>query len=563
MWFKKKSYCLKNNLQNIMGVLDKKEKKHFFILLLLDIIVNIFDILFLAGLLWIIRFYIQPNQDDYASFLPAWLANRDSVSFIALFVLLFSIKNWAAFIISRAHFTFTSQVAVRLSQNALVKYQQAAFSEFINIDSSVHIRNICFRPFEFCQFMLSGIQQIITQLSLMALTVIAILLFNAKLFLLLLLLLLPPVIVVFWFMKKRLTVTKKNIYTSNERSLQYVLDALKGWVEGNIYNRNDFFLQRFISSRKKFSIHLFDSLALQTMPGRIIEIFAVLGLFILIVIAKWAGNADSSMLITIGAFMAAAYKIIPGIVKIINLSGQMKAYEFSADELQQNKQAEKRSSQPVAAGIQSVELKNIHFRYETAPVLHNFSASLNRGDFVGITGESGRGKTTLFNLLLGFLSPAEGELFINGSKVAAHEIAGYWPFISYVRQQGFFIHDTILKNITLEEAPYHKEKLEHAVTVSGLKNVLANFPEGINKMITEGGKNISGGQQQRIALARALYKEAPLILLDEPFNELDEQATHLLLQHFKELAASGKLVLMVTHDKKSLSYCNKIISLDE
>ncbi len=558
-----KENTLNNTLQKILGVLDKKEKKHFFILLLLDIIVNIFDILFLAGLLWIIRFYIQPGQGNYPSFLPAWLINRESVSFIALFVLLFSIKNWAAFVISRAHFTFTSKVAVRLSQNALVKYQQAAFSEFINIDSSVHIRNICFRPFEFCQFMLSGIQQIITQVSLMALTVIAILLFNAKLFLLLLLLLLPPVIVVFWFMKKRLTVTKKNIYTSNERSLQYVLDALKGWVEGNIYNRNDFFLQRFISSRKKFSIHLFDSLALQTMPGRIIEIFAVLGLFLLIVIANWAGNADSSMLITIGAFMAAAYKIIPGIVKIINLSGQMKAYEFSADEPEQNIQAEKRSSPPVTAGIESVELKNIYFRYESAPVLHNFSATLTRGDFVGITGESGRGKTTLFNLLLGFLSPSEGELFINGSKVTPDEIAGYWPFISHVRQQGFFIHDSILKNITLEEEQYNKERLEHAVTVSGLKKVLENFPEGINKMITEGGKNISGGQQQRIALARALYKEAPLILLDEPFNELDEEATHLLLQHFKELAAAGRLVLMITHDKKSLSYCNKIISLDE
>ena len=554
---------MNNTLQNILGVLDKKEKKHFFILLLLDIIVNIFDILFLAGLLWIIRFYIQPEQDSFGSFLPAWLTNRDSVLFIALFVLLFSIKNGAAFIISRAHFTFSSKVAVRLSQNALVKYQQAAFSEFINIDSSVHIRNICFRPFEFCQFMLTGIQQIITQLSLMALTVIAILLFNAKLFLLLLLLLLPPVILVFWFMKKRVTVTKKNIYTSNERSLQYVLDALKGWVEGNIYNRNDFFLQRFISSRKKFSIHLFDSLALQTMPGRIIEIFAVLGLFILIVIAKWAGNADSSMLITIGAFMAAAYKIIPGIVKIINLSGQMKAYEFSADEPEQNKQAEKKSSQAAAAGIESVELRNIYFRYESAPVLHNLSATFHRGDFVGITGESGRGKTTLFNLLLGFLTPAEGEILINGSRIRSSEIATYWPFISYVRQQGFFIHDSILKNITLEEEQYNKERLEHAVTVSGLKKVLANFPEGVNKMITEGGKNISGGQQQRIASARALYKEAPLILLDEPFNELDEEATHLLLQHFKELAAAGRLVLIITHDKKSLSYCNKIISLDE
>lgn len=554
---------MKNTWQNILGVLDQKERKQFFILLLLDIIVTIFDILFLAGLLWIIQFYIQPDHAGKLSFLPGWLVRSDSVSFIAAFVFFFSLKNWGGFIISRAHFSFTSNVAIRLSRNGLANYQQAEFSEFINTDSSVHIRNICFRPFEFCQYMLAGIQQIITQVSLMGITIIAIILFNAKLFLLLLLLLLPPVILVFWFMKKRLTITKKNIQVSNERSFQYVLDALKGYVEGNIYNRNDFFLQRFIGSRKNFSTHLFDSLALQTMPGRIIEIVAVLGLFILIVIAKWTGNADSNMLITVGAFMAAAYKIIPGIVKIINVSGQMKAYEFSLDELEQNKQTEKQSSETPVKEIESLELKEIHFQYEARPVLHNFSLTVKQGDFIGITGESGKGKTTLFNLLLGFLLPVTGEVIINKRSVESRDIKSYWPYIAYVRQQSFFIHDTVLRNITLEEEQCNKENLEYALTISGLKNVLTGFPEGIEKVITENGKNISGGQQQRIAIARALYKNAPFILLDEPFNELDEEATHALLQHFKELAAAGRSVLMITHDKKSLSYCNKIISLDE
>jgi ABC-type bacteriocin/lantibiotic exporter with double-glycine peptidase domain len=82
-------------------------------------------------------------------------------------------------------------------------------------------------------------------------------------------------------------------------------------------------------------------------------------------------------------------------------------------------------------------------------------------------------------------------------------------------------------------------------------------------MINENGKNISGGQQQRIAIARALYKNAELILLDEPFNELDDASAILLAQHFKNMAAGGKTVIMITHDSKCLSLCNKIISLDE
>ena len=79
----------------------------------------------------------------------------------------------------------------------------------------------------------------------------------------------------------------------------------------------------------------------------------------------------------------------------------------------------------------------------------------------------------------------------------------------------------------------------------------------------ENGKNISGGQQQRIAIARALYKNADLILLDEPFNELDEDSERLLLEHFRELAQQGKLIVLITHNKKSLSYCSQIISLHE
>lgn len=551
---------MKNTVKNILAVLDKKEKKHFFVLVLLDILISVLDILFLAGLLWIIQFYIQPGQSYRLSFLPDWLVNRDSVLFIALFVVFFSIKNMLGYIIARGQARFINTVAIRLSYNNLLNYQHAGFSEFVNTDSSVHIRNICFRPFDFAQYMLSGVQQIITQLSLMGLSFVAIILFNAKLFLLLLLLLLPPVVIVFGVVRKRLTAFKKNIQTSNERSFRYVMDALKGWVEGNIYARNDFFGQRFIKARRVFSTHLFDSLALQTLPARIIEIVAVLGLFILIVLAKWTGNNDSNMLITIGAFMAAAYKIIPGMVKIINISGQMKAYEFSLDEL------DKKEFRPAGIGtdnIQSIELKSISFQYGTKSLLQNFSMKVDKGDFIGISGQSGKGKTTLFNILLGFLPVKKGQVLINNKPVDAEAIKNYWPGIACVRQQGFFIHDTLIRNLTLEEEDHDKALLQNALLVSGLDEVIKQFPEGREKMITENGKNISGGQQQRIAIARALYKNAPVMLLDEPFNELDEEATRSLLEHFKKLAAGGKTILMITHDKKSLSYCNKIISLDE
>lgn len=548
-------------LRNTWIVLEKKEKRRFVFLSALDITISILDILSLAVLLWIVQFYIQPGNNQ-PSFVPAWLVDKSSIAFIAIFFFLFGTKNLAAYFIIKAQYKFVGEVAVRISRNNLSTYQQASFEEFINIDSSVHIRKIAFQPFEFCQFMLAGIQQIITQGCLIAITITAILLFNAKLFLLLLVILLPPVVAVFYFIKKRLTAAKKNIQVSNEKSFQYMLDALKGYVESNIYNRNDFFLKRFIHHRKHFSKVLFDSMAMQSLPNRIIEIFAVMGLFALIAIAHWTGNNDSATLITIGAFMAAAYKIIPGMVKIVNITGQIKAFEFSKGDLEKTP-AKKLNGKVFDYKIQSLQLRNISFQYPDQPVLNNFSLSLHKGDFLGISGVSGKGKTTILNLLLGFLPPVNGEILVNDHAVSKNEIKHYWPGISYVRQQPFLIHDTLLRNITLEENGHDGEKLNSALKVSGLEEFISKFPERLDKVITENGKNISGGQQQRIAIARALYKNADLILLDEPFNELDEASTTDMLKYFKQLSSGGKMVVMITHDKQSLSWCNKVISLDE
>ena len=549
-------------LKNTWTILDREEKKKFVLLILLGIIISIADIASLVILLWIINFYIQPGMDSIASSLPTWLANKESIALIAVFSLLFTLKNIVGYLVAKSQYDFTGRVAIRISAKNLVQYQRVPFAEFVSTDSSAFIRRIAFQPFDFSQHVLSGIQQIITQLALIFLTITAIVIFDARLFLLLLVILLPPVVLVFFFIKRRLGVVRKHIRDSNERSFQYLLDALKGYVEANIYQRTQFFLERFIRYRRKFSSHLFDSLSIQNMPARIIEIFAVLGLFILIIIAKSSGNNDNSLLITIGAFMAAAYKIIPGIVKVINLSGQIRAYEFAIEELDFESKSpnDQRTKSPVT--IHSIECKEIGFLYEGRPVLEDVSFALSKGDFLGISGISGKGKTTLLNILLGFLEPGAGKVLYNGNESHASDIRQYWPSITYVRQQPFLIYDTIVRNITLEEDNFDNVRLENALRFTGLDKLVATFPEGLDKIITENGKNISGGQQQRIAMARALYKNADLLLLDEPFNELDEASTIMLLEKFKKLSVD-KIIILITHDRKSFSYCTKTISLDE
>ena len=179
-----------------------------------------------------------------------------------------------------------------------------------------------------------------------------------------------------------------------------------------------------------------------------------------------------------------------------------------------------------------------------------------------ITGESGKGKTTILNILLGFLEPKQGTILINDRETDSQGIQQYWPTVSYVKQQSFLIHDTILRNITLEEDGHDRKKLDHVVSASGISGFIDEATGGLDKMITENGKNISGGQRQRIAIARALYKDASLIILDEPFNELDEGSELALITHFRKLTESGAIVILITHNKKSLAQGTKTISLD-
>nr|WP_242696372.1 ATP-binding cassette domain-containing protein [Longitalea luteola] len=259
--------------------------------------------------------------------------------------------------------------------------------------------------------------------------------------------------------------------------------------------------------------------------------------------------------------MAAAYKIIPGIARILNATGQIRTYAFTTNNLVQQNNATKTSSAQTPPPIHSITLEQISFTYGKQVVLNNFSCRFQQGDLIGIDGFSGKGKTTLLHILLGFITPQSGRLCINEQPVNTEERKQYWPQIAYVKQQPFFMYDTLLANITLDGQHYHQQRLHKALDTAGISAWMPSLPAGIYTLLTENAKNISGGQRQRIALARALYKEANVLLLDEPFSELDEKAEEKLLQHLQQLAASGKIVILITHNKTSLQACSKIISL--
>jgi ABC-type bacteriocin/lantibiotic exporter with double-glycine peptidase domain len=552
---------LKYFIQLVLRILDHKEKVKFGLNIILDLLIGVLDIVFLGLLLIVINFYAT-NQLPVTHFLQQSLFDKNSLVLIGLFLGLYGIKNWLGYHISKSQNSFFYDVASRLSKQNMLDYLSEDYFKFINIDSSVYTRKISQQPIEFSNYILTNIQQIISQSILIFFTIVGILFYHPSLFISLFVLLMPPVILSGYYIKRRLKDVRTNSKLTSQLTLQYLKESLSGYIESNVYNKNIFFTDRYYRYQKQLNGYIATQQTLQGLPSRLIEVFAVLGFLILIAINKYFSGNHGVGLLDIGVFMAASYKIIPGVVKILNSTGQIKTYEFTLNDLQRDKEVAI-SAGILKSSISSIQFNKIGFSYRHNQVLNNFSLDLSPGDFVGITGPSGLGKTTIVNLLLGFLEQDSGTISINNVETNSSDRQLFWNRIAYSKQQSFFINDSILKNIILTDGGYDSSKLDHVLSFCGVDNILGQYPEGIEKLITENGKNISGGQKQRLMLARALYHDFDLLILDEPFSELDDVAEKTLLIKLRLLAQKGKMIIMITHNKSSLSFCNKLISLND
>lgn len=553
---------MKQILKDIFKILSRRETQRLWQLSVADVFISILDIIFLIVLLYVINFYTQSAVPASTKYFSPALFNEHPVLLIILFLLLFTIKNILGFFISKAQFNYVYGVASRISRDNLLQYLNGPYTDYIHVDSSVMNRRISQQPIEFCHYVLNGFQQIFSQTVLILITIFAVVIINPLLLPLLILILVPPVFLISIFIKRKLHEGRMQGKRMSEKSLQHLQEALAGYVESNLNSKNNFFTNRYHRFQSQLNHYLSERLTIQNMPTRFIEVFAVFGLFLLILFNFLTSHQHSIPLIALGALMVAAYKIIPGIVKITNLAGQVKTYAYTAKGLT-NGEGSSAETADIPASISSVGFENVYFDFGRKNLLKSFSLTLEKGDMIGISGISGRGKTTLVNLLLGFLSANKGDIYINGLIADAGTRRKFWKRISYIKQQHFFLHGSVAENITFEESDYDKKRLNDILTLTGIDQMTHLFSDGLDTVITENGKNLSGGQRQRFMLARALYKDFDLLILDEPFSELDKAAEVELLKQLRTLANMGKIILLITHNTDAFSFCNKKIQLDD
>lgn len=212
------------------------------------------------------------------------------------------------------------------------------------------------------------------------------------------------------------------------------------------------------------------------------------------------------------------------------------------------------------SSFDSIEMKNVCFQYDDGieDVLLNISATIRRGDFVALTGISGGGKTSLFQLLLGIYRPTSGSVqFVDGDKVI-NACRGTRGLFAYVPQGNTLLSGTLRDNLTMFTSGASEEAIVAAIHAACLDDVVAEV--GLDVKLGERGIGLSEGQAQRVAIARALLSDAPILLLDEATSALDEQTEAKLLSNID--AMRDKTVIIVTHRRAALAICDYTLHIE-
>jgi thiol reductant ABC exporter CydD subunit len=226
------------------------------------------------------------------------------------------------------------------------------------------------------------------------------------------------------------------------------------------------------------------------------------------------------------------------------------------------------SGRPSKASEQSIEkissiiFQNVTYNYpnETTPALENINLQINAGQHIALTGASGAGKSTLINLLLGFIQPTAGTITINQElSITNYDL---YNSIAWVPQRPYLFHDTLDANIRLGKPEATKEEIIAAAKAAHLHEFIETLPEKYETVIGESGARLSGGQAQRLAIARAFLKDAPILILDEPTSSLDPETESLLEESTRSLM-QGRSVITIAHRLNTIFKADQIIVLDQ
>ena len=330
------------------------------------------------------------------------------------------------------------------------------------------------------------------------------------------------------------------------------IDKLADWISPKLQTDGNF----WIKSQEKLQINTF----LIRVLAEIIAIIVIISLIIFMLLK----SQQEFLIATLGFYIYAFYRAFPSMQSIFNgvvvIKGWSKVIESVYEKISDDSKKLNLGQNEIVFN-KEISIENLSYKYkeDSSPVFEKLNFKINKGQIIGIKGESGSGKTTFLDTLSGIKSPTDGFIKLDNKKLDLSNVLNWFKKISYVPQKIFFVNDTIRNNILPHDKQvkmYDLSTLLKAVDLDILKESKSRL--NLDTLITELNNNLSGGEIQRLSILKALLKNPELIILDETTSGLQIDKEILILKNIKKLFPKLTIIL-VSHRDKSLEICDEVL----
>ena len=484
-------------------------------------------------------------------------------------VLFIVVKNLVNLLLYRVERDYIYTLYRHLSRRLFVGYFEQGLQFIKRENSAVLSRNVNVVCYTFITGVLRPLAMLASEALLLVMIFISIAIYSPIGALLSIAVFIPVAWLYFSLMRYRLDRYGNIENEAQRRKYRDVIETFRGYADIEINNAFPHRLSLFERELDTIVEVGRKNATISMLPQNFTETGLAVGMALLLSLGTMLEGAD--MKILFGVFAVAGLRLLPSARNIMGAWSALRYNRYTIDILNEASVdiSKKSASNEHLEFNESIELRNLSFRFDdnANDTLHNLSLTIRKGEKVGINGESGVGKTTLLNILLGLYVPSQGGVYIDGKELQGGLLRRWQNSIGYVSQSTFLTDSTILSNIALgcDEKDVDMAQVEKCIEAASLSEFVASLPKGIHTRIGECGALLSGGQRQRIGIARALYKRANILFFDEATSSLDSATEQSINRAIESLSASNKelTIVVVAHRDSSLDYCDRIVTLEK
>lgn len=554
-------------------IFNRKQKNAFKWLVFWTFISSITDLLGLSLIIPVVGLVL--SETFYDSVITSYpiLADFTKTELllytVAAFFLLIIAKNAFGLLINWLQVSFVRKLYVSSSMNVLNKVYDRSMLDMQKETSNELVSKLTYYQSALCSSAAISSLILINEAIIFTLTALIICTYNWQLFLLMVGVLFPIMGAFYAKVKNMIKVAGEEKSKNSIKLYAYAQEMVFGYTDIKIAGTQDSFKDRFKKFAKKYSHNQAQIDFMMFIPTRIIEIAIFLCIILILIYGVFVLKDTEKIITTVSLFSMVAYRSIPSINRFVISMNNLTSTGFifkDVDFEPTEEEEEKEQPVPDMSFNNSIKFNDVGYQYpgSNTNILNDCNLEIKKGESIGIIGRSGAGKSTLVNNILGFLYPTEGDIYIDNTPLTTKNIHKWWEILGYVRQEVFVMNTSFYENIAIgeEKDDIDMERMERAIKLSSLKDLVDSWPEKGNTMLNERGNNLSGGQKQRIAIARAIYKGAQVLIFDEATSALDSRTEEEITNSIRELGKEELTVIIIAHRYTSLKYCDNIYRID-